>query len=176
MSIFNKIRGGAGQSGYPPKKKQFNQPAQQSSFQENDDWLKHTSFGNNTPAAAPAAAAPAARIYEKDERGLNKMPKIDSLGAPKSGRVFHNTPKGSTSPLRHEVTSYGDMHTINTYGQTAKGEARIGSWMTDQEPSFDKDSSFGFGGGNTFDMATGQQSPSGARWGNAKMTREWKNQ
>jgi hypothetical protein len=68
------------------------------------------------------------------------------------------------------------MHTIHTYGQTAKGEARIGSWMTDQEPSFDKDSSFGFGGGNTFDMATGQQSPSGARWGNAKMTREWKNQ
>lgn len=156
MSIFNKIRGGAGQSGYPPKKAQFNNAG--------------------TPRLAPAApAAPAARTYEKDERGLNKMPSIDSLGAPKSGMVFHNTPKGALSPLRHEVTSYGDMHTVNTYAQTAKGEGRIGSWMTDQAPSFEN-GSFGFGGGNTFDMATGQQSPSGARWDDAKMTREWKNQ
>ena len=103
MSIFNKIRGGAGEPGYPPKKKQFTQPGQafnpdainsfespgykpsrffgidkpmapknmtfqkgnlgdykrdsfgdrmpyvaepKSDFQENDDWLKHVSFGN----------------------------------------------------------------------------------------------------------------------------------
>jgi hypothetical protein len=102
------------------------------------------------------------------------MPNVESLGAPKSGMTFHNTPKGSSSPLRHEVTSYGDMHTVNTYGQTAKGEARLGSFMTDQAPAFEN-GSLRFGGGNTFDMATGEQFPSGASHENAKMTREWKN-
>jgi hypothetical protein len=157
MGIFNKIRGGAGQSGYPSKPTQFN------------------NGGMSRPSApAPAPSAPAPRSYEKDSRGLNKMPNVESLGAPKSGMTFHNTPKGSSSPLRHEVTSYGDMHTVNTYGQTAKGEARLGSFMTDQAPAFEN-GSLRFGGGNTFDMATGEQFPSGASHENAKMTREWKN-
>lgn len=157
MSIFSKIRGGAGYPTQAPKKTQFN------------------NGGGTARPSTPAPSAPAPRTYEKDSRGLNKMPSIDSLGAPKSGMTFHSTPKGSSSPLRHEVTSYGDMHTVNTYGQTAKGEERIGSFMTDRAPSFDK-GSFGFGGGNTFDMATGQQAPAGAFHENAKMTREWKNQ
>ena len=88
--------------------------------------------------------------------------------------TFHSTPQGANSPLRHEVTSYGDMHTINTYGQTAKGEQRIGSFMTDQAPSF-KGDTFSFGGGNTFDMATGRQAPGGAKHAGAKLTREWSN-
>ena len=160
MGIFNKIRGGAGYPTQPAKKSQFN----------NGGMVRPA-----TPAAPSAPAAPAARIYEKDERGLNKMPKPESLGTPKSGRTIHTMAKGALSPLRHEVSSYGDMHTIDTYGQTAKGEARIGSFMTDQEPSLEN-GSFGFGGGNTFDMATGQQFPQGARHENVKMTREWKNQ
>ncbi len=155
MGMFSKIRGGAGYPTQAPKKTQFN-------------------TGGMARPSAPTPSEPAPRTYEKDSRGLNKMPSIESLGAPKSGMTFHSTPKGSSSPLRHEVTSYGDMHTVNTYGQTAKGEARLGSYMTDQAPSF-KDGSFGFGGGNTFDMATGEQSPAGAYHPNAKMTREWKN-
>jgi hypothetical protein len=155
MGIFSKIRGGAGQPMRPAQKSQF-------------------STGGMARPSAPASQEPAPRSYEKDSRGLNKMPSIESLGAPKSGMTFHNTPKGSSSPLRHEVTSYGDMHTVNTYGQTAKGEARLGSFMTDRAPSFDN-GSLSFGGGNTFDMATGQQAPSGAYHENAQQTREWKN-
>jgi hypothetical protein len=150
MGVFSKLRGGTGQAMQPAQKTQF----------------------SNSGTARPAAPAP--RNFEKDSRGLNKMPSMESLGAPKSGMTFHSTPKGSSSPLRHEVTNYGDMHTVNTYGQTAKGEAHIGSFMTDRAPSFDN-GSFGFGGGNTFDMTSGQQAPSGAYHENAKMTREWKN-
>jgi hypothetical protein len=124
---------------------------------------------------SPVNPAATARTYEKDAQGLNKMPDVKSLGQPLSGATYHSTQKGSNSPLRHEVSSYGGgMHTVNTYGQTAKGEQRIGSYMTDQSPSY-KDGNFSFGGGNTFDMGTGKQAPSGAFHQNSKLTREWKN-
>jgi hypothetical protein len=155
MGIFGNLRGGAGQPAQPAQKTQFN-------------------TGGMARPMAPASTAPAPRTFETDSRGLNKMPSIESLGAPKSGFTVHSTPKGASSPLRHEVTSYGDMHTVNTFGQTPQGEQHIGSFMTDRAPSLDK-GSFGFGGGNTFDMATGQQAPSGAYHENAQQTREWKN-
>lgn len=153
MGIFNKLRGGAGQPMQAPRV---------------------TQFPNAGTARPSAPATPQARTYEKDSQGFNKMPSVESLGAPKSGMTYHSTPKGSSSPLRHEVTSYGDMHTIHTYGQTAKGEERIGSFMTDRAPSFEG-GTFSFGGGNTFDMGTGRQAPSGAKHMGAKLTREWKN-
>ena len=149
MGFFSKLRGGTGQPMQPAQRRQF-------------------------PTNGSARPTPS-RVYEKDSQGFNKMPSIESLGTPKSGSVYHSTPQGSTSPLRHEVTSYGDMHTVHTYGMTAKGTQKLSAFMTDRAPRFENNM-LSFGGGNTFDMGTGKQAPSGAAWKNAKMTSEWKPQ
>jgi hypothetical protein len=129
----------------------------------------------SAPQSAPQSA-PARRTYEKDSSGMNKMPDVKSLGAPKSGYTAHSTPKGASSPDRHEVTSYGDMHTVNTYSPGPKGERHIGSFMTDQAPVHDKEKgTLSFGNGNTFDMATSKQAPGGAFHENIKTSKEWRN-
>ena len=78
MGIFNKIRGGAGQSGYPPKKKQFTQPGQP----YNPDAVNVFSSDGYKPSRGimhDKPKAPENRTYEKGEFG---EPKKDVWGNP----------------------------------------------------------------------------------------------
>jgi hypothetical protein len=71
MGIFSKIRGGAGESGYPPKKQQFSQPGQA----YNPDAVNVFSSVGYKPSKgimSDKPNAPQNRTYEKGENGQMK--------------------------------------------------------------------------------------------------------
>jgi hypothetical protein len=66
MGIFSKIRGGAGQPGYPPKKTQFTQPGQ-AYVPGAQNVFSSGGYGKNGKPLAPQN-----RAYEQDKFGRAK--------------------------------------------------------------------------------------------------------